>query len=162
MWPTIWILAKAPFAMWQGKKLHCEQRFFCYSSSLWTLFRLVVRRTFINMNKLRVGSHGIFIVLSTKHGCRKKLLNMTRYVRRRTPAPKMKRFYIIDIGSTPPGQVNKPFAIQCFKSNFFIVFVFSMKTFSFCLNEAACVSLCRFFHSRGRAKEHELCPHRTG
>ena len=149
--------------MGQGKKLHCEQRFFSYSSSLWMLFRLVIRPTFFNMNKLRISSHAIFIVLSTQHGCRKKLLNMTRYVRRRTPAPRMKRFYKIDIGSTPPGQVNEPFAMHCFKSNFLLLLLFfSMQTFSFCLNEAACISLCRFFHSGGRAEEHELCPHRIG
>lgn len=34
---------------------------------------------------------------------------MTRYVRRHTPAPRMKRYYTFDTGWTPPGQVNTPF-----------------------------------------------------
>lgn len=46
----------------------------------------------------------------TKWGCRKKLPNMTRYVRRHTPAPRMKRFYTFDTGLTPRGQVNCLFA----------------------------------------------------
>lgn len=37
--------------------------------------------------------------------CRKKFPNMTRYVRRHTPAPRMERFYTFDTGLTPPGQV---------------------------------------------------------
>lgn len=115
---------------------------------------------------------------------RKKLPNMTRYVRRSTPAPKMRRFYILDTGSTPPGQVIFSVICRvmvslmlytqcqiCIKTHALMAlckaaapldcwlfpWIFSLSAWA-----KLSVSLYRFLHSRGRAEEHEHCPHRSG